>query len=265
MIYNDDNYRQLIRVSATVDGAPQWYPRQSRYGTAEASSMGLVPMGDFPDMLPDPSDFKAIITYCHEQKIFPMYHLDSSGVMNAGWDQDGYGFCWAYGLTAAVMGCRNAEGKPPKRLSPFGLGECVNWKNSGYYCDRAIAYAKTHGIPEVAYVPEYNLRPSTFKSGWQQNALLHRPREWWDTEKTSDLQMIRQGLAILMTGRAGYDAYDWWSHALAAVGMDWDESQPNNVVWINWNSHADGLIRMAGSRGVPDELYGVRATEPTDE
>lgn len=263
-IYTSDNCHQLMRRPSTEDGTPQWYPRQTVYGGPEAASMGLRPIEDYPDVLVDWDDAKEIIAFCHATEIFPMYHLDASGVMDAGWDQDGYGFCWAYGLSAAVMSCRAAEGKAPVRLAPFSLGWLVNWRNSGYYCDRAIAGARQAGIASAEYVPEHTLNSSRFKAGWQDDALQYVPTEWWDTRKPDDITMLRQLLSILRTGRAGYEAFIWWSHALACVGMDWDESQRNNVVTIHWNSHADGLIRMSGSRGVPDELYGVRATKHVD-
>lgn len=265
MLYDESNYTQLLRRSSTEDGSPQWYPRTSVCGTVEAASMGLVPLADYPDLLPDVADFKGIIQHCHYYKIFPMYWMDTCGAFDNGWNQKSWGYCWTYGLTASVIGRRAVENKPTKRLSPFSLGWLVNWKNSGYYCDRAIDGARERGIAMTEYVPEWTTNQNEFKSGWQENAMLHRPLEWWDTEKRNDLQMLQQLLAILMTGTPGYIAYDWWGHALAAVGLEWDETQPNNVVVVDFNSHDDGFIRIAGSRAVPDELYGVRATACTDE
>lgn len=264
-LYTELNCELLLRPSQTEDGSPQWYPRHSRYGTSEASSMGLVPVGDYPDTLPDQQDFKAIIEECHAEKIFPMYHMQASKVFDAGWYQKSWGFCWAYGLTANVIGQRSKEGKPPKRLSPFSLAWLVSYKNSGYFCDKAIAGARMSGIATVDFVPEYTTDRSRFKDGWQDNAKLHRPTEWWDVDASNHLQTCRQALSILRTGTPLYIAYEWWRHALSCVGMEWDESQPYGIVWLDWNSHNDGIIRLGGTKGKPDELYGVRATALTDE
>lgn len=259
--YNDSNYHELRRRPATFDGRPEVLPRTTLFGSAEAERFGLVPMLDYPDDLVEEKDFKEVIEYCHEQKIFPVYHQKASGVLDDGWNQDGYGYCWAYGLTMAAMDCRALEELAPRRLSPFSLGWLVNWRNTGYYCDRAIAGARERGIASVDYVPEYELNPKRFKDDWEKDALNHRPSQWWDTYKQNDLFMIRQCLTILRTGRAGYVAYNWWSHALEVCGMHWDESELYGIVWDLRNSHGeDDVIQLTGRYGVPDEFYGLQQT-----
>jgi len=41
------------------------------------------------------------------------------------------------------------------------------------------------------------------------------------------------------------------------VGVRWTEGERYNLTWQAWNSHGDGLIELTGSRGVPDEAYGL--------
>jgi hypothetical protein len=218
-------------------------------------------MLEYPDSLIDPSDYKEVIQHCHEKQIFAVYHQKASGVLDQGWNQDGFGYCWAYGLTMATMDARALEGQSPVRLAPFSLGWLVGWKNQGYYCDRAIAGAKDKGIASAEFVPEYNTNYNQFKSGWQQDALNYRPTEWWDMGGSGNTAKIQQCLTILATGRALYVAYNWWGHALEVCGMRWDESEQNNVVWILRNSHNENdVIELTGSKGVPDEAYGVRST-----
>jgi len=258
--YDDTNYRLLLRGNHTSDGSPQCLPRQTRYGSPEALRCGLVPLTDYPDLLVQPADYKEVITACHEQKIFPHYHEERAGLLK-GWNQDGYGFCWAYGITASVMDCRAIEGKKPVLLSPFSLGWLTGWSNQGYYCDRAIAGARDRGIASQEYVPQYNLRPSTFKSGWEQDALNYRALEWWDTRYSSESAMVQQMITILATGRPCYVAFNWWSHALMVTGVNFNTSVRNNVEVVLRNSHGEqDPIILTGTRAVPDELYGVRAT-----
>jgi hypothetical protein len=74
--------------------------------------------------------------------------------------------------------------------------------------------------------------------------------------------MICQALTILKTGKSCYIAYDWWGHALSCCGMLWDPTALYKVVWVNRNSHKEKKpIEMTGSRAVPDEIYGVRASK----
>lgn len=255
--YDDSNWQQLLRPPATEDGSPQVLPRVTAYGTDEARACGLIPFEEYPDRVLEWDELPEVIEKCHREKIFPLYHLEDTGLLKQ-WYQDGYGYCWAYALAAAVMACRAVEGQPPVKLSPFSLGWLVNWRNSGYYLDRAIAGARQRGLAPVEYVPEYNLRPATFKPGWEQEALKYRPLEWWDTRPRTDRRLMTlQCATILATGRPTANAYDWWGHAVPCVGMLW---RNRGVIWQVWNSHGDGVIELGGSRGVPDEAYGVRAT-----
>jgi len=260
MRYDDANYDLLLRGPSTEDGAPQCLPRTTVYGAPGLDDRGYVPLTDFPELLVPKADWKEVIADCHARQIFPMYHLQNAHVMDK-WYQDAYGYCWAYDTTAAVMGCRAVEGQRAVRLSPFGLGWLVGWRNRGFYVDKALEGARERGIPPADYVPEYQLDTDKFKAGWEKEALKYRPLEWWDTNRKLGVEsMISQALALLSTGRPCPGALDWWGHALPVVGMDWDESVSNNIVWKWWNSHDDGIIEITGSKGVPDELYCVRAT-----
>jgi hypothetical protein len=266
--YHDGNIDYLLRLhpSHAEDGAPEALPRQTRYGSAEAEACGLVPVSDYADELVQPDQFKEVIAECHAKKMFPMYHMEASGLLKR-WTQDGYGFCWAYWITACLMGKRALEGQTPVALSPFSLGWLVGWRNQGYYLDRTIAGAKEKGIAPLDFVPEYELNTRNFKQGWEQEALNYRASEWWDVNVEQNrvgtilnpLEVIRQALTILRTGVPLYIAYNWWGHALTCVGMEYDESKPNKIKWLDWNSHNDGIIELSGSKGVPNELYGIRS------
>jgi len=257
--YDESNYHELQRT--TVNGMPEAMPRRTAYASHAAEECGLVPLLDYPSLLIDLDDLRDVIEAGRANRIFPQYHQEAAGWAKTGWNQDGYGFCWAYGLTAAVMDCREAEGKLPIRLAPFSLGWLVNWRDAGFYLDEAIKGARDRGIASAAYVPEYSLSYRKYKAGWEKNARFYRPLEWWDTDKRSDSQMLQQCATILDSGRPCYVAYNWWGHALELVGLTYDTRLANNVAWVLRNSHAeDDFIELTGSRGVPDEAYGVRAT-----
>ncbi len=100
-----------------------------------------------------------------------------------------------------------------------------------------------------------------YADGWETDALQYRLAEAWDTDRSSEATMIRHCLSILATGTPLYIAYNWWGHALECVGLRWDESERNNLVWQSRNSHdEDDLIELTGAKAVPDEAYGIRAT-----
>lgn len=258
--YDDSNYADLIGTPNTEDGRPQCLPRRTVYGSPEAESFGLVPVLDFPDLLPDPKDFKEIIAYCHEKEIFSMYHREASTLPKKP-NQNGLGHCWNYGIRHALEDLRLTEGQAALKLAPNSLAWLVNWRNQGYYCDETIKAVRDRGIAPADCCKEYDLDPRNFKADWQQRALENRVLEWWDTDgREGVLKMLRQGLAILRTGKPCYIAVDAWGHALEASGMIFDESLPNKVAWVYFNSHADGMIVMRSERMFPSELYAPRAS-----
>jgi hypothetical protein len=264
-VFYDDDFvgdripPQLEYAPQTEDGSPEVLPRSTAYGSDEAMRMGILPFAEYAPAVP-PDRWKEVIEYCHTQQIFPVYHQKRAGLMPP-WDQDGYGFCWAYGLTAALMNVREREGQARVRLSPFSLGWLTNWRNAGFFMDRAIAGARQRGIAPVEYVPEYNLRPSTFKPGWEQEALRYRPSEWWDVRTGRGAETVGECLAILSCGTPLYVGYDWWRHALTLVSLEWDERAAYKVTFVLWNSHNGGeFVRIGSARGVPDEAYGLRAS-----
>lgn len=256
IIYGDHNYQELITVPRTADGGLEALPRRTAYGSPEAYACGLRPISDRPDVLIDPKDYKEVIQYCHEKKIFAMYHDRAHGMLRK-WNQNGFGYCWTWSLTGGVINTREAEGQERKRLGPTSLGWLVGWSNQGYYLDAAIKGASEKGIAEAEYCPTNTINPRNFKEGWEDNALLHRPQEWWETQARN----IQHYISLLCSGAAGYIAYNWWGHALQMVGVEWDESQPNNLIWVIRNSHnEDDFIRLTGSKGIADEMYGVIVT-----
>lgn len=261
--FGDHNFDLLLAPGHhTDDGSPEALPRITICGSVEAMSYGLAPILDFPDKLIVWEDVKSVITHCNDLQLFPVYHQEASGNFNLGWMQDGFGYCWSYGLSACCMDCREVEGKKPIRLAPFSLGWQVGWRNRGNSLDTALKGACERGIASSEYVPEYELDYRKFKQGWEQNALNHRPTEFYDTRRSEgEKSMILQCLTILATSRPLYIAYNWWGHALECIGMRWDETERNNIVWIIRNSHGEKKpIELVGVKGVPDEAYGVRAT-----
>jgi len=177
------------RLSGLGGALPR--PHKHRYG----HSPGLIPYGEaFPDELVDPKDFKEVIQHCHDEQIFPMYHQrDTWGPPGYRWSQNGLPYCWAWGLTAALMDCQAREGRHEdggvKLLAPVSLGFCVGWKSRGNYLDDAVRGAKDRGICEARFVPNQHSRQyRSYEDGWEANAKQNRVAEAWDTDPRRMLQ-----------------------------------------------------------------------------
>ena len=258
----DTQWQELQAIAAKSEDGFGAFPRESKYGSAP----GLVPYGEaYADTLVAPADYKEVIHHCHAQKIFPMYHQANTWMPKGSkWNQNGLPYCWAWGMTAAVMDCQAVEGKrdaTTELLAPVSLGHCVGWKKKGNYLESAIKGVVERGIAPASFIPDPHSRSyKDYLPGWEDAALLNRiPADSvWDTDPDN---MLQHAVSILRTGRSLYIAYNWWGHALSCVGLLWDESEPNNVVWVIRNSHnEDDFILLTGRKGVPSEAFGIHAT-----
>ncbi len=253
----------LINDDRSHGGHAGVMPRPERlsYGSDAAIELGLRPMeGIGVDDLVQPDDFEEVIEECHAKKRFPMYHMEDSGFFD-NWTQDGLNYCWTWAMTATLMANRLMEGLPPVALAPTSLGWTVNWRNSGGYLTETIAAAKSHGIAPLSAVDHIHSRnPNKFDDDWEEQALENRVLEWWDGPVSKDIRQVQYMLTMLANGKPLYVAYNWWSHALTNVGLNYNPRARHKVDVLAFNSHGDGLITMEGSRGLPDEYYGIRST-----
>jgi len=248
-VITDQNWKQQ----------PQQYgilPRFIEYGSPQARQRRMIPLGDDLDVLVPWDEMKERINQANEKRMMPIHHLEANGAQAH--NQGRTNYCWAYGITACVEALRPMENQPFERLGPASLGWLVNWRNAGYYLSETIFGANERGIASAEFVGDGANNPGTFKTGWEDDALNHRPHEWTDTERSNEKYMAQQCASLLVAGLPLYIAYNWWGHALMMAGVVWDESVKYNLRWVAWNSHNDGRIELTGSRGVPDEAYGVR-------
>ena len=262
--YDADNQTHVDHLQRYVvgDGA---LPRRTRYGSTEAASLGLQPLGDMPDKLLDPADFKEAIAYAHEHRVMPMYHQARSWAPDGfKYNQDGLPYCWTWSGTATLMDCRATEGKPTVPLAPVSMGWLVGWRSRGNYLESYIKGAREEGVAPAECcggINSHNRDPDDFDPAWKTERKKYRLDEVWDCDSRD---MVRHAVSCLCYGVPVYIAYNWWRHALELVGVRWDESQRNNVVWQIRNSHnEDDLIELTGSRGVPSEAFGFVSTKAT--
>ena len=240
-------------------------PRKTVYGEESAREIGLQPIHEVNALdVIDWHDMESAINAAIAAEAMPIHY------QHATWappgfksNQNGLNFCWAWSLTAATMDLRALEGKDTTILAPVSLGWLVGWKNRGYYLDDTIRGARERGIAPAEYCGgdfnSTNRSRSTYREGWEDEALRYRLGEVWDIDTNeSDRYSKQQAATVLCSGRPIYLAYDWWGHALMCAGMKWESG---DVVWQIRNSHNEpDIIEMKGPKGVPDEMYGLVST-----
>jgi len=251
----------LIETTSLVDGEPGALPRVTEYGSVPGLQAYCA---DSPDALVDPNDYKEVIQSCHEQKVFPQYHQAATWCPDGKrWNQDGLPYCWAWGTTTGLQDCAAREGKNWPLLSPVSLGHCVGWRKRGNYLDDVVQGAMERGVCSQAFTPDNHSRDyRRYKDDWEEDALKHRIHEAWDINtRSGDARTIQECITVLRTGTSVPVTYNWWNHIVCVIGLEWDESQTNNLVWIIRNSHNENApIRLTGRRAVPDDAVGIRAT-----
>lgn len=161
--------------------------------------------------------------------------------------QDGLGFCWAYSLAQATMAVRAAQGQPFVQLSPESLAECVNYRNQGYYLDRALEYAAKNGLATRATVPQHAITERQWDAKYKEERTHFIPTEWWDIGGSD---VWGETVTALLMGYGCYVGYDWASHA---VWLDRIRIGSNGKVEVHTpNSHGpEQDWWLAGSKAIP--------------
>lgn len=247
---------------------PGVIPRKAElaYGTKKALEAKLYPLEAFPDVLVDPKDYKEVIQHCHDAKIFPMYHEAATWAPPGfSYSQDGLPYCWAWAAVSSFQNTRAVEDKETVALAPVSLGFCVGWRSEGNYLESTIQGMRDVGITPAEYcggVNSTNRNYRQYEDGWEEARKNYRLGMVWDADCTSgNAKAIQHCVSILSYGRSGFAAWNHLGHAMSVIGVEWDERQTNNLIWIIRNSHGETEpIEMVGNNAIPDEFYGFCST-----
>jgi hypothetical protein len=247
-LITDDNYLFAVeKVAELTDGTRGLLPRD----------YSKVPMGAIPHTSPfveavpiiPESEWPARIAAMQGKWIRYLYPGNAKDDY-----QNGLGYCWAFSLAQSAMMIRALEGQSYKLLLAESLGYDVNWRNAGNYCSSAIEAAGKTGFCEASYSPaRFNLKPSTWKPGWQENGLQYRITEWWEL---GNVNMRQEVATAMMLGFPVYTGYNRFSHAIALdeCGLD------GKTFWVHSpNTHGPGEDwTLKGTVAIPDEAYVPR-------
>lgn len=259
---NTDNPADMALLKEhPMFGVPEVYPRRTRYGEADALALGLEPVEAVPDVLVPKDSFKEVIEACEKAQSFPLHHMHASWAPpGLKYNQNGLPLCWTWSATACLMTLRSAELKPTVSLAPVSMGYLVGWRDQGNYLESVINGLRDKGVCP-GDLNDHRNSASAWSSLDSERA-KYRLLSVWDTNpRAGDAVMTQHCLSILAYGRPILLAYNWWSHALSLVGMRWDASVLNGIVWVIRNSHNESdVIELTGSRGVPDEAFGFVST-----
>jgi len=218
-----------------------------------------VPLGAIPCTIPFTADFPIIPEKEWPERIAAMQGAFISNIYTGTPEEDfqnGLGYCWNFSLGQAVKGARDRAGLPHVDLCTESLGWLVNWKNAGYYCGKALEGLAQRGMCDRSFSPQrYNLKSSTWKAGWEQEALNHRVVESWELGR---INMRQEVVSALLYGHGVYVGLNRFSHAMWQTEIRLVGGKL--AVWSP-NTHGPGNDwLLAGTTWIPNEAYVIRTT-----
>ena len=120
------DYATILRKLNPRNSMMEVFPRTEAYESDEAVAAGLEPMSNVPSVLIPPNEIEEAIRHSHEQQTMPVYHAqDTWRPEGFQWNQDGLGYCWTWGGTAAIMTLRAVYGLATVKLAPVSMGYLV--------------------------------------------------------------------------------------------------------------------------------------------
>jgi len=185
-------------------------------------------------------------------------------------DQNGLGYCHAYGTVSCAEIAEVMAGYPYNPLSAESVGGIVTgWRNDGADPEDDLQCIVSNGACEASFMDAPNsIRPDQWMDGWETNALTHRVKEAWDLRvpgKAFDA-VVTCSLFDFPVGLG----YVWWSHFVHG-GFRVRKNKAGIYEILNRNSwgstYGDSgyfwLQEGEGrGQGTPDWAFAVRVPSP---
>ena len=177
-------------------------------------------------------------------------------------NQNGHGYCWAYGAVSAYEANRLAQGMPYVELNPHSVAAPVKrGRDQGGWASEALRYAQESGIVTAATWKGHDRDYRRYETAEvKAERDLYKPTEWVDIPR-GDMPALR---SLLVSNFACGMGLMWWRHLIAFLAASWSDKHgwlylqrnshgPNfgwkGYCWHNESSatHGGGSVVMAGS------------------
>ncbi len=184
------------------------------------------------------------------EHIRQQYGLDSL-------DQDGYGYCWAFSSTKAVMYVRALNNQPTKVLSAWAVASIIkNYRDEGGWGSESLEWIAKNGVPTLDYWPQRQVRRDLDTPEMRGNAALHRVTEWMDFDESPSLRR-KQVATCLLSNIPVVGDFNWWGHSVCMIRLLSKTRTRIDNSWTNqWSNQ--GLGDLDGSKAWPDAAIAPR-------
>lgn len=177
-------------------------------------------------------------------------------------DQQQTNYCWVNGPTYAAMVARLVQHQDVVRLSPASVGAPVKgYRNDGGWGSEAIKYGHEHGWVPQSLWPANAIDRRYDTAETQTLRQYYRVTEWqllreaYGDTKVSDQLALQRLVSYLLRNVPVPVGFNWWSHEVCAVDVDWVSGAPALVIANSWGPTwgTQGFGTIQGQRMIPDD------------
>lgn len=179
-------------------------------------------------------------------------------------NQDGYGYCWAFSTTKAMMYLRAIMGQPGVRLSAWAVAAIIkNYRDQGGWCTQSLDFIVKHGVPTLDVWPQGEVKRSLDTPEMRANAALHKCTEWWDGTDDREKNWHILVTALLLGLPLATD-FNHWGHSVCSVKLV-SVSPPRITIDNSWDTTWGdrGCGDLEGWKAKPDGLVIPRVQTPS--
>jgi len=247
LVIDNSNYGDFVhQLNNRTPGVVGCLPRTTQYGECEhaapmAEKFVVIPREEWPKRV-ELADKYDTWLYDLVKGVVP--------VMN----QDGLGYCHAYGTVLAMMAQRLVQGLPHVMLSAESIGGPITgWQNEGAALDSDLRQASKVGACEADFMDKPNsINPKAWKAGWEKDCANHVVIEWWDLDRGNTFDIL---VTCALLGLPVNQGFSWWGHAVAgAFKVRHNKGRWEVMSRNSWGADygEDGWFWMAEGKGTPD-------------
>lgn len=148
----------------------------------------------------------------------PYHHHKASNVPIL--DQNGFPYCWMFGLVAGMMNCYAISGLPVPYLSATGpAAQGKNFRQQGGWAGEAIEYVDRYGVPTVDTWPEHSLdRDLPNNPDQKADAKRHKVVDFLELP-SQDFEAAASVLLDPLRPRPVTLGLMWWGHLVCGLRL----------------------------------------------
>ena len=241
---HEGNWAEFAEQAHSVPGLCGAFPRRTQIG----GLYGARPYADTQELIPESqyeSRYQSLVgKFARQRKEYfkPQLH-----------NQGNHPLCWCFSLAQHLESVRANMMLPYVQLAPESIAGTYGFRDQGGALDDAISYIQSHGVAPRSMVPIYNLKPTSWPAGWEQESLNCVPLEIFDLG-TKD--MYSECMTALLNGESIYFGINWLAHA-----MNFEEIQKVGIEYCFWTPNTWGQgqdMLLSGRKKIPDDAFVVR-------